>query len=100
MENSHSMPDVACHAITVIKQAKILDGFDGLKSIKPKRLSKKVIFKNGKSCSTLDSWLSTSKSPKIILKKDDDAITKHMTQLSSRARRSSTLKINSENDPS
>lgn len=92
--------DDSRNTITVIKLAQIKDGLDGSKPMKPKRPSKKVIVKNGKSSSTLDSWLSTSKSPKIVLQKDDDAITKHLTQMASRSRRSSTLKINSENGPS
>lgn len=93
--------DDSHNAITVIKLAQIKDGLDGSKPIKPKRSStKKVVVKNGKSSSTLDSWLSSSKSPKIVLHKADDAIAKHLTQMESRTRRSSTLKINSENGPS
>lgn len=88
------------NTITVMKLAQIKDGLDGSKPLKPKRPPKKVVVKNGKSSSTLDSWLSSSKSAKIVLNKDDDAIAKHLTQIATRTRRSSILKINSENGPS
>lgn len=88
------------NTITVMKLAQIKDGLDGSKPLKAKRPPKKVVVKNGKSSSTLDSWLSSSKSAKIVLNKDDDAIAKHMTQIAARTRRSSTLKINAENGPS
>lgn len=88
------------NTITVMKLAQIKDGLDGSKPLKPKKPPKKVVVKNGKSSSTLDSWLSSSKSAKIVLNKDDDAIAKHLTQIATRTRRSSILKINSENGPS
>lgn len=85
--------------IAVIKLAQIKDGLDGCsKPLKAKRPPKKVVVKNGKSSSTLDSWLSSSKSAKIVLNKDDDAITKHLTEIATRTRRASTLKINVENN--
>lgn len=87
---------------TVMKLAQIKDGLDGSRPLKAKRPStvKKVTpsAKNGRSSSTLDSWLS--KSPKIVLNKDDDAIAKHLTEMAGRTRRASTLKVHSENGPS
>lgn len=88
------------NTITVMKLAQIRDGLDGSKPVKAKKSQKKVVVKNGKSSSTLDSWLSSTKSAKIVLNKDDDAIAKHLTEIATRTRRSSTLKINSENGPS
>lgn len=89
------------NTITVMKLAQIKDGLDGSKPMKAKRpAAKKAVVKNGKSSSTLDSWLSKSKSAIIVLNKDDDAITKHLTQITTRNRRSSTLKMNSENGAS
>lgn len=88
--------------VAPLKLAQIKDGLDGSKPFKAKRPPpKKILQKNGKSSSTLDSWLTSSKSPKVILSKDDDAITKHLTNIATRTtRRSSTLKMNAENGPS
>lgn len=101
---TNDIGDTSAHdqrnTITEIKLAQIKDGLAGTKPFKAKRPPKKVVVKNGKSSSTLDSWLSSSKSAKIVLNKDDDAITKHLTQIATRTQRSSTLKINSENGPS
>lgn len=98
-----------------VKHAKILDGFKNIKSPKVKKLvknTKKII--NGKSFNTLDSWISKSPKatsklhkliPKVMLSKDDANIAKHMQAVaekerSNRTRRSSILKVNSENGPS
>lgn len=101
-KSNHKVTQDRRNTITVMKLAQIKDGLDGSRPLKAKRpaVAKKTTPKNGKSSSTLDSWLSSSKSAKIVLNKDDDAIAKHLTEMARRTRRASTLKLNSENGPS